>query len=302
MNSNSIYDRSIRESSVQPHIVAYYYKQWDGFDMPFHKHDAVEIMYVISGKCMVELNENEEAGKAEETELTLKKGDFILIDAEVEHRLIVQEDEPCRMLNVEFIFTKQVSQFPALKELIDQEPALQTFLSSKQDYVVLRDPHDIYHTLKSLVLELDESDMSNQLMIQLLMAQLLVRIARIVNEEGAQGTKPNDHYIKQSIQFMQQNYDRDIRVKDIADAVNLHSGYLHRLFSNAMDCTIVEYLTTLRMQKAQMLLSQTDIPVSEIADYVGVSSQQYFSTVFKKHTGQSPVSYRKASERIKWNH
>lgn len=293
MNSNSLYDHRLRAHDVQPRIVAYYYKQWDGFHMPFHAHNAVEIMYVISGKCVVELKD---------IELTLKKGDFVLIDAEVEHRLIVQNDGPCRMLNIEFIFTKHVSKFPALKELIEQEPALQTFLSAKQDYIVLRDPHDIYHTLKSLVLELDQSDTSNQLMIQLLMSQLLVRIARIVNEEGAQGTKPNDYYIKKSIQFMQQNYDRDIRVKDIADAVNLHPGYLHRLFSSTMDCTIVAYLTSLRMQKAQMLLSQTDIPVSEIADYVGISSQQYFSTVFKKHTGQSPVLYRKASERMKWDH
>ena len=42
-----------------------------------------------------------------------------------------------------------------------------------------------------------------------------------------------------------------------------------------------------------MLLRQTDIPVLEIADYVGVGSRQYLHMLFKKHTGATPTEYRR---------
>lgn len=288
MSHSSLYDQRLREHHFYPHVVAYYYKQWDRFRMPFHSHQAVEIMYVISGKCVVEL---------QGALLTLKKGDFILIDAEVKHRLIVEHTGPCRMLNIEFIFVEENNPFPSLKDLIAQEQSLAALLTAEKAYYVLRDPHDIYHTLKSLVLELDNNgphDRGQQrhVMVYLLLSQLLIRISRIVSAKGDQLPKQADLYVRQSIAFMQQNYDRDIQIKHIAAAVNLHPSYLHRIFKANMDCTIVEYLTSLRIEKAKMLLSQTDIPIGEIADYVGVSSQQYLSYMFRKHTGQSPLAYR----------
>lgn len=71
--------------------------------MPFHSHDEIEIMYVIEGKCVVET--------AAET-VTMKKGDLILLDSNIEHRLIVAKENPCRMLNLEFFLqTKTTSDF-----------------------------------------------------------------------------------------------------------------------------------------------------------------------------------------------
>nr|WP_322923904.1 helix-turn-helix transcriptional regulator [Paenibacillus sp. SGZ-1014] len=100
---------------------------------------------------------------------------------------------------------------------------------------------------------------------------------------------------------MRQNYDRSIRMEQIAAAVNVHPGYLHRVFRKHMDTTPTEYLNTLRMEKAMMLLGSTDIPIAEIADYVGVTSRQYFHLLFKKHTGQTPADYRKTMEHTQWS-
>ena len=53
------------------------------------------------------------------------------------------------------------------------------------------------------------------------------------------------------------------------------------------------------MRAAQSLLSDTNIPVSLIATKVGYSNFSYFSQVFKKYTGMSPVKYRAAKRRSK---
>jgi YesN/AraC family two-component response regulator len=86
-------------------------------------------------------------------------------------------------------------------------------------------------------------------------------------------------------------------MKDIAAAVNLHPGYLHRIFRQHTQRTPTDYLTMLRMEKAKMLLQQTNIPISEISEYVGVGSRQYFHMLFKKYTSRTPVEYRSMMER-----
>ena len=61
-----------RVKHCYPEVVAYYYKEWQNFQMSFHSHEAIEMMYVISGECHVEL-------KSEC--VSLKKGQFIWLSA-----------------------------------------------------------------------------------------------------------------------------------------------------------------------------------------------------------------------------
>jgi AraC family transcriptional regulator, melibiose operon regulatory protein len=71
--------------------------------MPYHSHNEIEIMYVIEGKCVVET--------ATET-VPMKKGDLILLDSNIPHRLVVDNENPCRMLNLEFFLqTKKMRDF-----------------------------------------------------------------------------------------------------------------------------------------------------------------------------------------------
>ncbi len=287
MNQISLYHRELLNDHYHPKVAAYYFKQWDSYHMPFHTHEEVEIMYVIDGKCTVE---------TEEEAISMKKGDFILLDSNVPHRLMIEKHSPCRMLNVEFSFCKKEGSFPSIKELAAENKDLTQFLLNKQSYAVLKDSNDIYHTLKNLVLELDKKESGRNMMVQLYLGQLLNQVARLVMEERE---KNSDHqqanvYVKKTIEYLHHNYDCDIQVKDVSQAVCLHPGYLHRIFKKQTGYTIMEYLTSLRMEKAKMLLADTDIPVIEISYYIGINSRQYFSLLFKRHTNMTPGEYRKS--------
>lgn len=83
--------------------------------------------------------------------------------------------------------------------------------------------------------------------------------------------------------------------------MNVHPGYLHRIFRTHTGQTLTDYLNQLRMEKARMLLGQGEIPVAEIADYVGISSRQYFHLLFKKYSGCTPIEYRNSIERHYWS-
>lgn len=285
MESNSLYHPRLRSGDYQPKVNYYYFKQWDDFHMPFHEHNSVEIMYVITGLCQIDVAKSS---------FELKKGDFILIDANVSHRLIVRSNQPCRMLNIEFVFEGSTGFAPSMKQLVGGSHSLITWLSSQEPYVILKDTDEIYHTLKSLVIQLDEHGTDNEMMIQLLLAQLMIRIASIAIKAKSHDQQPSDGYVKNAITYIQHHYDYDIQVKDIAASVNVHPGYLHRIFKASLGCTVMEYLATIRMEKAKMLLAHTNIPISDIAGYVGINSREYFSSLFKKYTNSTPLHFRKS--------
>ncbi|WP_411346853.1 helix-turn-helix domain-containing protein [Paenibacillus sp. WLX1005] len=301
--SASLYHLHIAESGYRPQHYAYYYKQWQQYEMDYHQHQSTEIMYMISGCCRIELYPSSGTPKQAKNDnavkgvgVDLQKGQFIVIDANIPHRLIVG-DTPCRMLNLEFGLQSCTPTASILHQLIQQEKELAELIHTSQPYMVLSDPEDVYYTLKSLVLELDQQR-EGSMLGDLLFAQLLVRIARLSQEHRQQQTPLSERYVHQSIQFMRQNYDRSIRMEQIAASVNVHPSYLHRIFKKHMHSTPTDYLNTLRMDKAMMLLGQTDIPIAEIADYVGVASRPYFHLLFKKHTGYTPADYRMQSERF----
>ena len=226
MESNSLYHPRLRSGDYHPKVNYYYFKQWDDFRMPFHEHNSVEIMYVITGQCQIDVAKSSFA---------LKKGDFILIDANVSHRLIVRSNQPCRMLNIEFVFERKhglCSLDEAISRWKSQSDYMAFFAGARMS--ILKDPDEIYHTLKSLVIQLDEHGTDNEMMIQLLLAQIMIRIATIAIEAKNHDQQPSDGYVKNAITYIQHHYDYDIQVKDIAASVNVHPGYLHRIFKASL--------------------------------------------------------------------
>jgi len=186
---------------------------------------------------------------------------------------------------------------PSVREFAEGEPALRELLAAPVAYLTLIDPDEVYHTLRSLVLELDRQGEDGRLLDRMLLMQLLIRVGRLRREEESRLTPPSGHYVRSATSFLLQNYDRPLTVKDAAANVNLHPGYLQRIFKSETGKTIMAYLTEIRMEKAKMLLMRTDIPIADISDYVGAGSRQYFHALFKKHVRMTPVEYRSSMNR-----
>lgn len=283
----SLFPQRLTAGHYRPVVTAYYFKQWRAYEMDDHTHPSMEIMYVINGHCRVEVGPGTDIRRG----YALKRGAFIFLDGAVPHRLIVPET--CRMLNVEFRFAERSGGMLSVSELAAEDPALSELLACPRDHLVLREPHDIYHALKSLVMELDNPE-GREPLVQLLLAELLLRIAALYRKSEAEGEAGAERYMQQAMAYMHEHYDRPLRIADIAANVNLHPVYLQRIFKRATGQTVMAYLTAFRMEKAKMLLRQTDIPAADIADYVGIGSRQYFHERFKKHTGLTPAAYRRS--------
>jgi len=99
--------------------------------------------------------------------------------------------------------------------------------------------------------------------------------------------------IKQAQEYMERRYmDPELSLSDVAGEVNHSACHFSAIFSQETGQTFKEYLTEIRIKKARELLRTTTLKAFEICDRVGYRDPHYFSHVFHKHTGLTPMEYR----------
>lgn len=121
---------------------------------------------------------------------------------------------------------------------------------------------------------------------------------KILNSElvaSKNGSIPVHRDISETVkQYVRSNYKYRLSLKEIAKALHINSSYISRRFSEKCNMTVIEYITYIRLERAKMLLLTTYAPIGNIALNVGFEDVNYFSRVFKKKEGCSPVQYRKS--------
>jgi two-component system response regulator YesN len=129
------------------------------------------------------------------------------------------------------------------------------------------------------------------------MEQLREQTLRILSIGLAyRGAKPTGQYkalIRKVKDYIENKYiEPNLTLHDVAAQVNLSASHFSVVFSQETNQTFKEYLTETRINKAKELLQMTGLRSSEIAYKVGYNDPHYFSSVFKKITGVSPIEFR----------
>lgn len=100
------------------------------------------------------------------------------------------------------------------------------------------------------------------------------------------------------VAFMENNLDKEISIEEMAEIVHFHPNYFIKFFRNHMDCSPVQYVNRLKVEKAKQLLKSTNLSIRNIAEKTGFNEAGYFSRTFKKYTGHTPREFRKQGNMI----
>ncbi len=106
------------------------------------------------------------------------------------------------------------------------------------------------------------------------------------------GNSLRDFYIKEAFSFIEQNFQNDITVEDIATACGLNRSYFGKIFHENTGKSPQEFLISYRMTKAAELLKLTELSITDIGNAVGYPNQLHFSRAFKNVYGISPRGWR----------
>ena len=105
--------------------------------------------------------------------------------------------------------------------------------------------------------------------------------------------KKSDPLVRDTIQYIEENYSQNVSLDLLASTFNVSKQWLILRFKKEMNATPIMYLNHFRIKKAKELLLQQKMTVREVALGCGFETPNYFTNVFKKYCGISPVLWRK---------
>lgn len=115
--------------------------------------------------------------------------------------------------------------------------------------------------------------------------ELLAWLLGRANMFAENSEKEESMYIKKALLYLNENYDKNISLDEVAGQIGISPFYLSRLFKQEKDLTFVELLTDLRIRRAVSMMADSEKTLREISIATGFSSLPYFYRVFKKTTG-----------------
>lgn len=111
-----------------------------------------------------------------------------------------------------------------------------------------------------------------------------------------QSGKIRDFYIKEALSYIEQNFQNNITIEDIAAFCGLNRSYFGKIFHDTIGKSPQEFLISYRMTKAAELLKLTSLSIADIGNAVGYPNQLHFSRAFKNVYGTSPRSWRNVNK------
>ena len=295
MRTYSFTDRTILEESCWPKVEACYSRTWDHYEMHPHFHNRAELMYVLKGWCLLHLFEYQMDSATQKIRITrqwterMTADEFIFVDQGVLHALEVPETS--YMLNAEFCILKDSSSLMSVRNLAQTSPLLSALLDSRKR--ILRGKDDssrLMHALENVIAYFSKSGSKDPALQDVLMAELLLRLADSMKDNSIKANTLS--YASKAMDYIAEHLSEEIRVEDIARLVGIAPSYLQRLFKQATDMTIIEYVNRLRIDRSKKLLMHMEDPIVDVAIAAGFNSRQHFFRVFHSIVGMSPQQFR----------
>ncbi len=259
-------------------------KQYGRVLFPHHWHEHLEFIYVVHGQAIFECGSRP---------LEARAGDLIVVNSnELHYGVNVSEHISYYALIADISLLQ--SQFVDAAESKFITPISQNRLLLHNH---IQDDNAVQQCMMIIVKELSQQQFGYELAIKSELYRLLTLLLRnhlaneLTQDEYVQRMK-NIERFDPVFQYIEKNFAAELSVDLLADMTGLSRYHFSRLFKDISGRTITEYITTLRLDKADYLLRHSSLSISDIASKTGFNDIYYFSRTFKKHKKASPSAVR----------
>ena len=256
-------------------------------------HETFEMVYIKSGEGVFEISDQS---------VVVGPNDIVIIKPHQHHKLNAKTDSGCDFIVLYFKFMNKANH--ALSETSLED--FINFVSGKESGAFIKlkvsQKNDIIVLLNRILKEKTSDQIGSDLLNYLMLMELFVLISRALKAEWEMSIKNKSPKIKElmqsAIQFILNNFEREISITDIAKYVFLSPSYFTRAFKEDTGLSPMQYLLNIRIKRSCELLVETDLKVGDIAHSVGFSNQQRFNDMFKKQMKMTPMQFRNTSKNI----
>jgi len=257
----------------------------------YHCHDFIEIVIILKGKGHFLING---------TEIPITEGNVLLLNPGTYHKSIPAPSHTlteCYLAFTDVEFVNTPKNFIPLfhgQKILGKLPE--------------KAKKEIFQLCSAMNQESQSRNTGRYFMLKAYLIQVLCLLLRFDQQEelsdehhmkGYEFKSPNKTYVVQQImKYMESHYREKISLDQIAENMYLSPFYISKLFKSETGDTPINYLISLRMEKAKELLDRNPaLSIQEAAAQVGYEDAYHFSKLFKKYYGLSPRYYRARIEK-----
>lgn len=255
-----------------------------------HIHDYIEILYTLSGKYRILLNNEDYYFGA---------GDMVLINSNEIHNITSLSRGPNKYIVIKFepeiLYTTTQSIFEmkyVMPFILNESTHQKIFKQAEIEHSVIPD------IITGIYREYTDKHYGYELAVRANIFNLFLFILRRWNTQNVDlniNQDVNKDMVKRLqtvFDYVENNYHNDITSLDMAAICNISYSYFSRAFKKIMKKNFKEYLNYIRISKAEKLLSTSELNITEIALSVGFSTSSYFIQQFKQYKGISPKQFK----------
>lgn len=252
-----------------------------------HYEHTYQVLFVLAGKILYHVGEKR---------YEVSKGGIIVLNTLEEHTLEVLDYPYERyIIQINPTFFQHEVKYPEIISIFIKRPADFSHQLSLTE--------SVWNYLYELVLEMEKEYLGKRKFWEMYIGSDLRKMFITIFREYADSLSEMKigagvAIAYKVLNYLDHRYTEDISVDSIASALFLNKHYIAHVFKDETGYSPMDYVISLRMNRAKALLTETDKNISEIAMECGYKDFTYFSKQFKKHTNLSPSKFRKAGLQI----
>lgn len=252
-----------------------------------HSHDFLELAYVLSGKAAHTLNGQE---------VSVQKGDFLILDYNAVHSYHQIGDEPLAIINCLFepeFIDRSLKGCRTFSDVVNNymiKYSCTTINISPANFIFTDCDQNILHLLEDM---LHEYKTKQSGLFEIMRCKLIEIIILTMRKHTLQQPACADELCERMIQYAEKNMTEKNILSSLSADLNFSVSYLSRKFKECMGISFSGYIKKLRIEYCCRLLANTDKKIIEIAQAVGYSDMKFFNRIFKEQLGITPREFRK---------
>lgn len=252
-----------------------------------HSHATLEFSYITSGEIVLDFF-SQKTQKMERVNLFQKQ--FFLVRPGCFHAVNIPYG--LSTIGIEFYSEGDLIKNLSNSKYLNSLPSFTNILDSFEDVLIFNDTQNVwFQSNKFKDFNPSNSDKFDDFLFDIEIKKFVIEILKC-SPESLNTLQKYNPYIKHALLFIESNISKDIKISDIASFLDISEVYLQRLFKSFLNTSVDKFIQKNRIDKAKMLISNTNFPLSKIAKEVGYNSPQVFINNFKKITGVSPSNYK----------
>lgn len=258
--------------------------------IPMHIHQYIELIYVYQGQCtVVALNE----------EINIPEGGIIIIDKQTPHTVKETSNSDIIIdikLKHDYLSSGFLSRF-ANKSIISQfliDSLIDSRRANNYLYFPLASRSDVVGIMEHIMCEYFDRDFCSADMIESYLFILFTELIRHSNSAASiqtESMKQKDAIVLDFLKYIENHY-KDCSLTAMADHYKYHPNYISAVLKKATGKSFKDLLQIQRLNKAALYLSNSDLPIPDIAEEVGYSSVSFFYKKFNDVFSKTPKEYR----------